>query len=78
MEICYLTANLDSNMAPSEGLTVVYSEYHDCPLKNGDFISYTQPEMDPPTTAGAVSIQDTMYDLYTWEDVEDFYYNEES
>ena len=55
-ESCKLTANLDSNMAPSEGLTVVYSEYHDCTLKNGDYISYTPPEMDPPTTAGAVSI----------------------
>ena len=75
MEICYLTANLDSNMAPSEGLTVVENEFsYDCSLKDGELINYAPPEMDPPTTGGTVTISGTVFDLYPWEALEDIYY----
>ena len=75
MEICYLTANLDSNMAPSEGLTVVENEFsQDCSLKDGELINYAPPEMDPPTTGGTVTISGTVFDLYPWEALEDIYY----
>ena len=74
MEICYLTANLDSNMAPSEGLTVVENEFsYDCSLKDGELINYAPPEMDPPTNGGTVTISGTMFDLYPWEALEDIW-----
>ena len=67
---CFLTANLDSNLAPSEGFTVVESEdYYNCPLEDGELINYTPPKMDTPSTAGAVSINGIMYDIYTSNDV---------
>ena len=74
MEMCYLTATLDSNMAPSSGLTVVESDMYsyDCSLKDGEIIKYDAPAAGVPT-AGAVYINDTMFDLYEWEALEDVY-----
>lgn len=45
MEMCYLTANLDSYMAPAAGLTVVDSDMYsyECSLKDGEIIEYTHP-----------------------------------
>ena len=61
-------------MAPSEGLTVVENEFsYDCSLRVGGLINYAPPEMDPPTTAGTVTIQGMKYDLYEWEALEDIY-----
>ena len=77
-ESCYLTATLDSNMAPSSGLTVeendMYS-YNCFSLKDGEMINYAAPVDE--TTSGAVSINGTMFDLYGWDDVAEGYYDEE-
>jgi len=73
VEYCYLTATLDSNMAPFNGLTVKESdEYtYNCSLKDGELINYAAPVDE--TTSGAVSINGTMFDLYEWQALEDIY-----
>ena len=75
--MCYLTATVDSNMAPFNGLTVKESdEYtYNCSLKDGEVIKY-EPPVDE-TTYGAVYINNTMLDLYDYGDLMDAVFGEE-
>ena len=77
VEYCYLTATLDSNMAPFNGLTVKESDEYtlNCSLKDGEVIKY-EPPVDE-TTYGAVYINNTMLDLYDYGDLLEAVYGEE-